>query len=67
MKIKLLFISSLILTACLYSCSQDDSPNVPAGGDTGAPTYMDLSFTFPKSNTPKVHWFLHRHGMPANL
>ncbi len=54
MKIKLLFISSLILTACLYSCSQDDSPNVPAEGDTGAPTYMDLSFTFPKSNTPKV-------------
>lgn len=51
MKIKAFLIVTSFLSAGLFSCSDENNENPNGGGsDTGTPTYLDLSFSFPKGD-----------------
>lgn len=55
MKIKAFLIATLFLAAGLYSCSDENNENVnPGVDDKGEPTYLDLSFSFPKAGMPET-------------
>lgn len=52
MKTKAFLIATFLLTAGLYSCSDENNDSVnPGGEDKGTPTYLDVSFSFPKGET----------------
>lgn len=51
MRIKTFFLATFFLAAGLYSCSDQNNESPTNGGaDTGEPTYLDLSFSFPKGD-----------------
>lgn len=51
MKIRASLITAFLLVAGLYSCSNDDNESANTNSvDAGEPTYLGLSFTFPKGD-----------------
>lgn len=51
MKTKAFLIATLLFAAGLYSCSDENNENTNSGGeDKGQPTYLDVSFSFPKGD-----------------
>lgn len=51
MKFKAFLIVTMCFAAGLYSCSDENNENGnPRGEDKGAPTYLEVSFSFPKGD-----------------